>query len=315
MCPNTSNLEQAELCGESLEKTDCLMRKCCFVNIFEDMSACFHPIEKIDNEDGEHSIFTNPNPYPEVMTSDQFYTNEIQKTIKSGSNNLNFISNTEASSSLNIPTISQVNFNTEMDIILANREAKNRCEMQFPDTQTKNYKRCVLYYMPNILDTIKEAIQEPNNDLILRQKADADLASFLTTACFSKMESFELCKILALSGRPLKKDPSKPEGGFNLDLLQSYDGSGNLLQNLFSADMDKDDLLTILMAGGPNTDFNILMRKLAAIKSSESLETEVMTRLLTDFNSDIDLGMVMVAPGPRNDCYDTLLVGFGASYK
>lgn len=354
-CPMPEKLDQAELCGNTIDKDECEAQKCCLVTVYEDIKACFHPVtlDQIDDpplsagsnvEDGEHSIYGGQGPY--YGGQGLYFASETTNFNRNGNYLPNTYSSNQPSENTNQPiTYIQVpdkprneqeakymksfnnqptlNYNSQFDVILSNREAKTWCSQRFEDKKSKNYKKCVLYMMPNILEVLKEEeaniYNMPSDDMILKQQADQDLVNMLTSVCPNKMDSFDLCKAIALIGRPLKKDPTKSENPFNLDFVNlDDDNTPELMKQIFaisggeSASMDSNEILSLLLSQGgtgenSSNSVGIMLRKISAARSIESMETEIMIRLLTDVNSFEQTG-AQVARGPSTDCYETLMV-------
>merc|ERR1712203_998362 len=96
--------------------------------------------------------------------------------------------------------------------------------------------------MPNLLDLV-----ETSSSQILenQHQSDLNLSKSLRSICFFKYDSLDLCKILAMSGRPLKTDPTETVFG-SLDLL-NLNNSPLLVQNILETEFGAADLKTILM--------------------------------------------------------------------
>lgn len=147
--------------------------------------------------------------------------------------------------------------------------------------------------MPSILRDLTD------NPIFQRPKPSVDdqaMERILRNACFSKMEEFDLCKVLALSGRPLaslKKEQLDP------------------LQSLIKAEMSTEDLIPIMFTDGFTLQDGGLLTKLAEVRSRKSLEEDILTRLVTGFSDDIATGLTIAlnAPtGPAAACLKTLFL-------
>ena len=89
-----------------------------------------------------------------------------------------------------------------INVILAQQESKRRCSEMFSDTKSKNYKRCVLFLLPDILEKLECTDCDFIN--LENQGNDYDMTQTLKTLCLADIDSIELCKVVALSGRPFK---------------------------------------------------------------------------------------------------------------
>ena len=135
-------------------------------------------------------------------------------------------------------------------------------------------------------------------------QSDVNLSNTLRSICFFKYDSFDLCKILALSGRPLKKDPSQSVFG-SLDLL-NLGMTPEIIQDILETQFGKDDMKSILMLSSQNNEsLESIITKIALIKNSEVLETEMMIRL-ADGVKEANENTPVVSV--NKNCQETLLI-------
>lgn len=181
-----------------------------------------------------------------------------------------------------------------LDLILAQEEAKQRCEESFPDITSKNFKRCVLFRLPSLIDRLNS-----DSDISLSLD-DKTLTRNLKLMCLSNIDSNELCKVIALSGRPIKSIKNNQIYKFlNFNVEQTP------LANLMNEDLEEKQVLPLVLQGINTNDpetTNLLLQRLAKLKSSESFEAAALTRLLTEVSYQDNL------PEIDKTCYNTLLV-------
>ena len=124
-----------------------------------------------------------------------------------------------------------------LDLILAQEEAKQRCEENFPDTTSKNFKRCVLFRLPLLIDRLNG-----KNDVSLSLD-DKTLTMNLKLMCLSNIDSNELCKVIALAGRPFKSIKNNQLYNFlNFDVETP-------LANLLNEDLEDKQVLPLVLQG------------------------------------------------------------------
>merc|ERR1712226_771407 len=114
-------------------------------------------------------------------------------------------------------------------------------------------------------------------DSLARSGNDFDMQQMLKTVCFAEVDSFELCKVVALAGRPFKNVQNEARA---MDLLGG--ASDDALTTLLTTDVGKDDILPLILAQGGGLTTNQMLKKLVVSKTSASLEAQVLTKLLTD---------------------------------
>ena len=76
-----------------------------------------------------------------------------------------------------------------MNVVLAQQEAKRQCAAMFSDTKSRNYKRCVLFLLPDILDNLE--CDDCDFQYLPSTGDDFDMSQRLRTICFAKMDEFE----------------------------------------------------------------------------------------------------------------------------
>jgi len=187
-----------------------------------------------------------------------------------------------------------------INVILAQQESKRRCSEMFSDTKSKNYKRCVLFLLPDILEKLECTDCDFIN--LENQGNDYDMTQTLKTLCLADIDSIELCKVVALSGRPFKNVRNEMD---SMQLL-NFDRTDQVLSTLLNSDVGKDDLLPMLLATGDGLSTNQMLKKLVISKTTTSLEAQVLTKLLTDTANMNSL--LQIPAGPTTDCYQTLMI-------